>query len=136
MRQRASKRRRRSSRADSSFWKIAAHGSSGLAASVFIVSGCAVLVCMRFAALHTRARTRAHAHARLWTAAVSFDIDCLDPAHAPGTGTPEPGTTARTTARRTALNEARARALGVAGGLSSAAVLTLLEELSELNFVG
>ncbi len=43
---------------------------------------------------------------------LSLDIDCLDPAFAPGTGTPEPG------------------------GLSSDQVLTLLEELSDLPFVG
>jgi agmatinase len=43
---------------------------------------------------------------------LSLDIDCLDPAFAPGTGTPEPG------------------------GLTSSQVLTLLEELSDLGFVG
>jgi agmatinase len=43
---------------------------------------------------------------------LTLDIDCLDPAFAPGTGTPEPG------------------------GLSSSQVLTLLEELSVLNFIG
>ena len=43
---------------------------------------------------------------------LSLDIDCLDPAYAPGTGTPEPG------------------------GLSTAQVLTLLEELADLPFVG
>ena len=43
---------------------------------------------------------------------LSFDIDCLDPAYAPGTGTPEPG------------------------GLSTAQALTLLEELNDLNFIG
>lgn len=43
---------------------------------------------------------------------LSLDIDCLDPAFAPGTGTPEPG------------------------GLSTGQVFTLLEELSSLNFVG
>jgi guanidinopropionase len=43
---------------------------------------------------------------------LSFDIDSLDPAFAPGTGTPEPG------------------------GLSSSQVLTLLEELAPLNWVG
>jgi agmatinase len=43
---------------------------------------------------------------------LSFDIDCLDPAHAPGTGTPEPG------------------------GLSTAQAFTLIEELSALPFVG
>ena len=43
---------------------------------------------------------------------LTLDIDCLDPAFAPGTGTPEPG------------------------GMSSTQVLTLLEELSTLNMVG
>jgi agmatinase len=42
---------------------------------------------------------------------LTLDIDCLDPAFAPGTGTPEPG------------------------GLSSTQVLTLIEELARLNFV-
>ena len=43
---------------------------------------------------------------------LSLDIDCLDPAFAPGTGTPEPG------------------------GLSSNQVLTILESLADLPFVG
>jgi agmatinase len=43
---------------------------------------------------------------------LSLDIDCLDPAYAPGTGTPEPG------------------------GLATAQVLTVLEELADLPFVG
>lgn len=43
---------------------------------------------------------------------LSLDIDCLDPAFAPGTGTPEPG------------------------GLTSSQVLTLLESLVHLNLVG
>ncbi len=43
---------------------------------------------------------------------LSLDIDCLDPAFAPGTGTPEPG------------------------GLNTNQVLTLLEELAPLPFVG
>jgi agmatinase len=43
---------------------------------------------------------------------LSLDIDCLDPAFAPGTGTPEPG------------------------GLTSSQVLTLLEDLSDLGWVG
>ncbi|HCX83203.1 MAG: agmatinase [Curvibacter sp. RIFCSPHIGHO2_12_FULL_63_18] len=43
---------------------------------------------------------------------LTLDIDCLDPAFAPGTGTPEPG------------------------GMSSSQVLTLLEELADLHFVG
>ncbi len=43
---------------------------------------------------------------------LTLDIDCLDPAYAPGTGTPEPG------------------------GLSTAQVMTMLEELDDLNWVG
>jgi agmatinase len=43
---------------------------------------------------------------------LTLDIDCLDPAFAPGTGTPEPG------------------------GMSSTQVMTFLEELAGLNFVG
>jgi agmatinase len=43
---------------------------------------------------------------------LSLDIDCLDPAFAPGTGTPEPG------------------------GLNSNQVLTVLEELADQRFVG
>jgi agmatinase len=43
---------------------------------------------------------------------LTLDIDCLDPAFAPGTGTPEPG------------------------GLTSSQVLTLLEALAPLNFLG
>jgi agmatinase len=43
---------------------------------------------------------------------LSVDIDCLDPAFAPGTGTPEPG------------------------GMTSNQVLSLLEELADLPFVG
>jgi agmatinase len=43
---------------------------------------------------------------------LTLDIDCLDPAYAPGTGTPEPG------------------------GLSTSQVMTVLEELDSLNWVG
>lgn len=43
---------------------------------------------------------------------LTLDIDCLDPAFAPGTGTPEPG------------------------GMTSSQVLTLLEGLAPLHFVG
>ena len=43
---------------------------------------------------------------------LTLDIDCLDPAYAPGTGTPEPG------------------------GLSSSQLLTLLEGLAPLHMVG
>jgi agmatinase len=55
---------------------------------------------------------------RRWSAAgrpplyLSLDIDCLDPAFAPGTGTPEPG------------------------GLSTNQVLTLLEDSADLPWVG
>jgi len=43
---------------------------------------------------------------------LSLDIDCLDPAYAPGTGTPEPG------------------------GLTTGQVMTMLEEWGDLNWVG
>jgi agmatinase len=43
---------------------------------------------------------------------LTLDIDCLDPAFAPGTGTPEPG------------------------GMTSSQVLTILEALAPLNFIG
>lgn len=43
---------------------------------------------------------------------ITLDIDCLDPAFAPGTGTPEPG------------------------GLTTSQVLSFLESLSELNCIG
>ena len=43
---------------------------------------------------------------------LTLDIDCLDPAFAPGTGTPEPG------------------------GMTSSQVLTLLEDLQPMNWVG
>jgi agmatinase len=43
---------------------------------------------------------------------VTLDIDCLDPAFAPGTGTPEPG------------------------GMTSSQLMTFLEELSSLNCIG
>ena len=43
---------------------------------------------------------------------LTFDIDCLDPAFAPGTGTP------------------------VAGGLSSAEALTIVRALGQLELVG
>ncbi len=56
-----------------------------------------------------RERLAAHGHPPVY---LSLDIDCLDPAFAPGTGTPEPG------------------------GLSSSQVLTLLEEWADLPFVG
>ena len=56
-----------------------------------------------------RDRMAAHGHPPLY---LSLDIDCLDPAFAPGTGTPEPA------------------------GMSSAQVLSVLEELADLNFVG
>jgi agmatinase len=56
-----------------------------------------------------RQRLAAHGNPPVY---LSLDIDCLDPAFAPGTGTPEPG------------------------GLTSAQVLTVLEELADLPFVG
>ncbi|HEY9028276.1 MAG TPA: arginase family protein, partial [Burkholderiaceae bacterium] len=56
-----------------------------------------------------RERWEAHGRPPLY---LSFDIDCLDPAFAPGTGTPEPG------------------------GLSTAQAFTLLEELAALPCVG
>jgi agmatinase len=56
-----------------------------------------------------RARHAAHGHPPVY---LSLDIDCLDPAFAPGTGTPEPG------------------------GLNTGQVLTLLEELADMPFVG
>jgi agmatinase len=56
-----------------------------------------------------RKRLAAHGRPPVY---LSLDIDCLDPAFAPGTGTPEPA------------------------GLSSNQVMTLLEDLAELDFVG
>ncbi|MFZ2987651.1 agmatinase [Ideonella sp.] len=56
-----------------------------------------------------RERLAAHGNPPVY---ISLDIDCLDPAFAPGTGTPEPG------------------------GMSSSQVLTLLEEFASLNCVG
>lgn len=56
-----------------------------------------------------RNRLAQHGHPPVY---LSLDIDCLDPAFAPGTGTPEPG------------------------GLSTNQVLSVLEELADLPFVG
>ncbi|MBS0449148.1 MAG: agmatinase [Proteobacteria bacterium] len=56
-----------------------------------------------------RQRLAAHGNPPVY---LSLDIDCLDPAYAPGTGTPEPG------------------------GLTTSQVLTLIEELADLPFVG
>jgi agmatinase len=56
-----------------------------------------------------RERLAAHGHPPVY---LSLDIDCLDPAFAPGTGTPEPG------------------------GLATSQVLTLLEDSADLPFVG
>lgn len=56
-----------------------------------------------------RERLAAHGRPPVY---LSLDIDCLDPAFAPGTGTPEPG------------------------GMTTNQVLTLLEELADLDFVG
>lgn len=56
-----------------------------------------------------RERLARHGHPPVY---LSLDIDCLDPAFAPGTGTPEPG------------------------GLSTNQVLCVLEELADLSCVG
>ena len=56
-----------------------------------------------------RARQTQHGNPPVY---LSLDIDCLDPAFAPGTGTPEPG------------------------GLNTNQVLTVLEELADLPFIG
>ncbi len=56
-----------------------------------------------------RQRLAAHGNPPVY---LSLDIDCLDPAFAPGTGTPEPG------------------------GMSTNQVLSLIEELADLPFVG
>jgi agmatinase len=56
-----------------------------------------------------RQRLAAHGQPPVY---LSLDIDCLDPAFAPGTGTPEPG------------------------GMSTNQVLSLLEELADLQLVG
>ncbi len=56
-----------------------------------------------------RERHAAHGHPPVY---LSLDVDCLDPAFAPGTGTPEPG------------------------GMSTNQVLSILEELADLPFVG
>jgi agmatinase len=56
-----------------------------------------------------RTRLQVHGNPPVY---LSLDIDCLDPAFAPGTGTPEPG------------------------GMSSNQVLSFLEELADLPFVG
>ena len=56
-----------------------------------------------------RSRLAAHGMPPVY---LSLDIDCLDPAFAPGTGTPEPG------------------------GMSTNQVLGVLEELADLPFVG
>lgn len=60
------------------------------------------------------ADTVAAIRARVGTAPayLTFDIDCLDPAYAPGTGTP------------------------VVGGLSTSKVLRILEGIADLNIVG
>jgi agmatinase len=56
-----------------------------------------------------RARLQSAAAVPLY---LTLDIDSLDPAYAPGTGTPEPG------------------------GLTTAQILTVLEDLHDLNWVG
>ena len=60
------------------------------------------------AAVCERIRTRAGAGATFW----SFDIDSLDPAYAPGTGTPE------------------------VGGLTSHEAITLVRGMTGIDFVG
>lgn len=55
--------------------------------------------------IHTKLKSASHVY-------LSLDIDCLDPAHAPGTGTPE------------------------IGGLSSMFVSELLDELGHINWCG
>lgn len=56
-----------------------------------------------------RQRLVAHGNPPLY---LTIDIDCLDPAFAPGTGTPEPG------------------------GMSTNQVLSVIEELADLPFIG
>jgi agmatinase len=56
-----------------------------------------------------RARMAQAGHPPLY---LTLDIDCLDPAFAPGTGTPEPG------------------------GMNSGQVLSIIEELADLNWCG
>ncbi len=56
-----------------------------------------------------RQRLAAHGNPPVY---LTVDIDCLDPAFAPGTGTPEPG------------------------GLTTNQVLSLIEELADLPFIG
>jgi agmatinase len=56
-----------------------------------------------------RERLAAHGNPPVY---LTLDIDCLDPAFAPGTGTPEPG------------------------GMSTNQVLSVLEELADLPYVG
>lgn len=63
------------------------------------------------AALREAMRARLAAHGRP-PVYLSLDIDCLEPAFAPGTGTPEPG------------------------GPSTSQVLSVLEELADQPFVG
>jgi agmatinase len=58
---------------------------------------------------HVRERQRERGNPPLY---LSFDIDCLDPAFAPGTGTPEPG------------------------GLTTNQALTVVESLADLPWVG
>jgi agmatinase len=56
-----------------------------------------------------RERLKAHGNPPIY---LTLDIDCLDPAFAPGTGTPEPA------------------------GLTTSQVQTVLEELHDLNWIG
>ena len=56
-----------------------------------------------------RQRLREHGDPPVY---LSLDIDCLDPAYAPGTGTPEPA------------------------GLTTSQVMTFLEESADLSYIG
>jgi agmatinase len=71
--------------------------------------GCESAAQLAFVMDDIRQRVAAAGHPPVY---LTLDIDCLDPAFAPGTGTPEPG------------------------GLTSSQVLTLIESLHDLNWVG
>lgn len=76
---------------------------------------CGVRILHGYDVEEMRAQEIAHqiiAHVGEVPAYVTFDIDCLDPAYAPGTGTP------------------------VAGGPSSAKILSVLRRLGPVNMVG
>lgn len=71
--------------------------------------GCESAAQLAFVTDEIRRRVRAAGDVPVY---LTLDIDCLDPAFAPGTGTPEPG------------------------GMSSNQVLSILESLHDLNWVG